>query len=73
MAKLDLYRDYTINGHTFAAGKAVDTMVVENNEDGTSKKVDYADGIKELIKQAEEADKLNEPVINDDKKDKKDK
>lgn len=53
---IDLDRDVTINGHRFEAGKGINTTVDEPQEDGSSKKVDYADAIKEQLKSAKEAE-----------------
>jgi len=52
---LDLDRDITINGHTFAAGKGVDTKATDT-VDGKAVTTDYADGIKENLKVAQEYD-----------------
>lgn len=56
--KLD--QDYSINGHVFKAGDNVDTTVDEPQDDGKTKKVDYADQLKEMVKSSkEQADYVN--------------
>lgn len=41
----DLSRDHQVNGHTFKAGKGVDTSITETDSDGKQKKVDYAESL----------------------------
>jgi len=58
---LDLDRDISINGHEFKAGKDVNTTVTDT-VDGKVKQVDYADGIKEVLKSAKGAEAVSAPV-----------
>lgn len=45
---MDLDQDYTVNGHTFKAGKGVDTNVTEADALGKTVKNNYEAGIKEI-------------------------
>lgn len=54
---VDLDRDVTINGHTFKAGKNVDTKATDS-VDGKTVNNDYADGIKEVLKSAQDSENI---------------
>lgn len=45
---MDLDQDYTINGHTFSAGKGVDVSATDTDADGKVIKSDYSQAIKEI-------------------------
>lgn len=55
---MDLDQDYTINGHVFKAGKDVTTEVQEPQDDGSTKTVDYADVIKDMMAASAEGKKF---------------
>lgn len=55
---MDLDRDVTINGHLFAAGKGVSTVVQEpdpEDENGGTMDVDYGDAIRDVVKANKDA------------------
>lgn len=55
---VDLDRDVTINGHTFAAGKGVSTVVQEpdpDDDNGGTMDVDYGEAIRDVLKANREA------------------
>ena len=54
---MNLDRNISINGHEFKAGKDVVTTVTDT-VDGKAKQVDYADGIKEILKSAKGAEEV---------------
>jgi hypothetical protein len=54
---VDLEHDVSINGHVFAAGKNVETVVSEPDADnpGQTKEVDYEEAINDVVKSNKKA------------------
>jgi len=55
---IDLDRDITINGHVFAAGKGVSTIVQEadpDDDNGGTMDVDYGEAVRDVLKANREA------------------
>ena len=62
---LDLDRDVTINGHSFAAGKGVDTNA-NDVVDGKVVKNDYSQSIKDVLQTAKDHEAANKAAAEAD-------
>lgn len=75
MSTLDLDQDYTVNGHTFKAGKDVETTVNFTDNDGKQVKSDCSQAIKDMMaasKTATEFAEVHHGAVEDSESPKED-